>query len=84
MGTHNYKKNSDTATYPATGIGKQHHTTEEWLEEVLQDYNHGGHIFPAEDPKKYTNYSEMTVSKSRSDHRKIWQRGSNGSICPFY
>ena len=62
--TPNYKKNSDTATYHGnwnrqTAIILQKNGLKKFCR-IIPD---GGHIFPAEDLKKYTNYSEMTVSQ---------------------
>jgi len=61
--TPNYKKNSDTATYHGnwnrqTAIILQKNGLKKFCR-VVPD---SGHSFPAEDLKKYTNYSEMTVS----------------------
>ena len=67
--TPNYKKNSDTATYHGnwnrqTAIILQKNGLKKFCR-IIPD---GGHIFPAEDLKKYTNYSEMTVSQFKHQY----------------
>ena len=67
--TPNYKKNSDTATYHGnwnrqTAIILQKNGSKKFCR-IIPD---GGHIFPAEDLKKYTNYSEMTVSQFKHQY----------------
>ena len=67
--TDNYKKNSDVATYHGnwnrqTAIILQKNGLKKFCR-VIPD---AGQVFPAEDLKKYTNYSEITVSQFKHQY----------------
>ena len=66
MVTHQLQKESDTATYLAIGIDKPIITEE--LEEIYTSSAEGTNVFEAKDPKKFTNYSEITVRVKRRYH----------------